>query len=89
MQDSPAQRDEPSTEDAAPVTADAPPRGASDPLADQRVVAVDLEELRNQLEDIWREKFPAEYQRMTRPTSRSRSIPVPSAPPPSRYNLRL
>ena len=65
MRDSSVLRDEPSTEDAAPVPANAPPSGSSDPLADQRVMAGDREELRNQLEDIWREKFPEEYQRMT------------------------
>ena len=60
MQDSSAPRDEPSTEDAAQVLSDAPPRGSSDPLVDQRVMAEHLEELRYQLEEIWREKVPAE-----------------------------
>ena len=39
MQHSPAQLDEPSEEDAAPVPADAPPRGSTDSPAGQRVIA--------------------------------------------------
>ena len=80
--------DEPSEEDTAPVPADAPPSGSIDSPAGQRIMAGHLEKLRDQLEQIYKGQFPAEYRRMTRPTSRSRSIPVPSAPMPPRYNLR-
>ena len=75
MQDSSAPLDDSSEDDAAPVPADAPPRGSTDSPAGQGIMSGDREELRSQLEEIWKKQFLAECQRMTRPTSRSRSVP--------------